>query len=101
MDMKNFLTICLFLIPSISFAVNTYLVMDWKNDTKIILHEKQCMVSGLTGGRAIITKFDGSYIRGCWNYVDNGKHIRIDWDNPNAPGDFAILDVKYFYPVKE
>jgi hypothetical protein len=99
--MKNILIILFLMFPSISFAVNTYLVMDWKNDTKIILHEKTCNVSGLTGGRAIITKFDGSYIKGCWNYVDNGKHIRIGWDNPNAPGDFSVLNTKNFYIVQE
>lgn len=98
---KDFITVCLFLIPSVSFAGNTYLVMDWKNETKIILSERQCDIQGLNGAKGVITKPDNTYVMGCWKYVDGGKHIRIDWDYPDAPGDFAVLDARNFYIVQD
>ena len=102
MDMKDILAFCLCLIPSISYAdKEVYLVNQWSSNTRIVLQEKSCLVHGLTGSRAVVQRADGAYIRGCWYYVDGGKYIRIDWDIPNHPGDFAVIEVEKFHVVEE
>ena len=98
---KDFLIVCLFLFPSVSFAAETYMVMQWNHSTRIVLQDKSCLVQGLTGARAVVQRTDGAYIKGCWNYIDGGKHIKIDWDNPAKPGDFAVLEVVRFEVVTE
>ena len=98
---KNILLICFFLFPSVSFAAETYMVMQWNNTTRVVLQEKSCLVQGLTGARAVVQRTDGTYIRGCWSYIDGGKHIKIDWDNPAKPGDFAVLVASEFDIVVE
>jgi len=91
----------LLLIPTLAYAVETYLVMQWNNKTRVVLQEKTCLVHGLKGSRAVVQRTDGAYIQGCWQYVDGGKHIKIVWDNPNAPGDFAVIEANKFHVVQE
>lgn len=102
MVMKDILAFCLCLIPSISYAgKEVYLINQWSSNTRIVLQEKSCLVDGLTGSRAVVQRADGAYIRGCWYYIDGGKHVRIDWDNPNHPGDFTVIEVEKFHAVEE
>lgn len=98
--MKKILAI-LFLVPTMAFAVETYMVLDWNATTRIVLQDASCLVKGLTGSRAAVQRDDGQHIKGCWKYVDGSKHIRIDWDNPVVKGDFAVLDATRFRVVQE
>lgn len=100
----KFIISLLFLIPSLMVEAkpkDIYLVMQWNNTTRIVLQEKSCLVHGLTGSRAAVQRVDGAYIQGCWNYENDGKYIKINWNNPHAPGDFAILESKLFNVVEE
>ena len=72
------------------------MVMDWNLTTRIVLVEKSCLVEGLKGSRAVVQRDDGAFIQGCWEYADNKKHIRIEWNNPLAPGDFSVLPADNF-----
>lgn len=75
------------------------LVFDVTNNTRVVLNNKSCLVPGLKGTRAVVQRIDGEYIQGCWEKVDNDKNAKIVWDNPIAPGDFAILRLVDFYSV--
>ncbi|MEN6294313.1 MAG: hypothetical protein ABFD07_20155 [Methanobacterium sp.] len=98
--MKYFAGLAIFLI---SFAANaeTYMVFHYNQTTRVVLTQGSCLVNGLSGNRAAIQRDDGRYLRGCWKYVDNDLHIRIDWENPAKPGDFAVLRVRDFVPVSD
>ena len=99
--MKKLIVLLSFLLASTANAAEVFLVMQWNETTRIVLQDKQCLVKGLTGLRAVVQRHDGAYIKGCWKYVDNRKNVRIDWDNPNAPGDFAVLEMNKFKIVEE
>lgn len=79
-----------------------YLVMEWNNKSRILLTKDVCQVKGLTGSKASVQRLDGAYIRGCWKYSEhNPDHVRIDWENPKQPGDFAVLELNRFQYVEE
>jgi len=96
--MKKLLLILLF-VSTNSLASETYMVMEWNLTTRIVLSEKSCLVEGLKGSRAVVQRDDGAFIQGCWEYQDNKKHIRIEWNNPVAPGDFSVLPADKFNVV--
>jgi hypothetical protein len=50
-----------------------------------------CLVKGLNGSRAVVQRNDGLYIQGCWTLSKDSQTVRIEWNNPNAPGDFSVL----------
>jgi hypothetical protein len=88
------------LVPVVVFA-KSYMVYNYTSDVRIVLSAESCLVNTLTGSRAVVQRSDGVYIRGCWKFIDNDKHVRIDWDNPNVPGDFAVINAKLFKPETE
>lgn len=88
------------MLPTLAFA-KSYMVYQYTSDVRIVLSAESCLVDKLIGSRAVIQRIDGVYIRGCWKFIDNDKHVRIDWDNPNVPGDFAVIDAKSFKPETE
>lgn len=94
------LAFLLLIIPSIAYA-KSYMVYQHTPDVRVVLSSESCLVDKLTGSRAVVQRSDGIYIRGCWKFVDDNKHVRIDWDNPNIPGDFAVIDIKLFKTTKE
>jgi hypothetical protein len=97
--MKKLICLLLF-VPCIVFAEH-YMVYNYTKDVRIVLAQGSCLVNNLKGLRASIQRTDGIFIRGCWYFVDNNKHVRIDWDNPKVPGDFAVIDAKLFQPSTE
>lgn len=96
--MKKLLAIILLASTSQAHA-EAYMVFHWNQSTRVVLSNNSCLVKGLTGSRAAIQRDDGKFVRGCWQFVDNDQHVRIDWENPAKPGDFAVLRVKDFTPV--
>lgn len=95
----------LFLLVTLIFSytvyAETYLVFQVSPNARVVLAQNGCLVKGLTGSAASVQRTDGRFIRGCWRYVDNGNNVRIDWDNPAASGDFAVIRAKDFSPVNE
>lgn len=90
------------LLSAVSLAyAEAYMVFHYNSSTRVVLSQGNCLVKGLTGNRAAIQRDDGRFLRGCWHFVDNDQHVRIDWENPAKPGDFAVLRVKDFVPVVE
>lgn len=79
----------------------SYMVFHFNQTTRVVISQGSCLVKGLEGNRAAIQRDDGKFLRGCWRYVDNDQHVRIDWENPAKPGDFAVLRVKDFVPVTD
>lgn len=98
--MKRLVGITLLLFSSLAQA-ETYMVFHYNSTTRVVLSQASCLVNGLTGLRAAIQRDDGKFLRGCWRYVDNDQHVRIDWENPAEPGDFAVLRVRDFVPVTD
>jgi len=96
--MKYLLALVL-LVFSYSVFADEYLVFEYNQNVRIVLQAEPCLVKTLTGKRAAVQRSDGQFIRGCWTAVDNGQHIRIEWENPAQPGDFSILNTKDFQPV--
>lgn len=99
--MKKFVFIACLSFASAAWA-ETYLVYHVSQYARIVLNKRACLVSGLNGNAAVIQNAKGQYIQGCW-HVDrnNSNHIRIDWHNPAAPGDFSVIEANKFTPVEE
>ena len=96
--MRFFALLSLLLASTIARA-EAYMVYQYNQSTRVVLSNNSCLVKGLEGNRAAIQRDDGKFMRGCWRFVDNDQHVRIDWENPAKPGDFAVLRVKDFTPV--
>lgn len=99
--MKKLVAILTLLISSTAFA-ETYLVYHVAQHARVVLSKKACLVPSLNGNAAVIQNAKGQYMQGCW-HVDrnNSNHIRIDWNNPAAPGDFSVIESNKFEPVTE
>ena len=99
--MKVLLLIATLSFSSLAYA-ETYLVYVINQNVRVVLNKKPCLVSTLKGNAAALQTTAGKFVRGCW-HVDrnNSDHIRIDWDNPAAPGDFAVLPLTMFTTVNE
>ena len=98
--MRYFAFLTLF-FASFAAHAEAYMVYQYNQHVRIVLGPGSCLVEGLTGSRASVQSLNGKYIRGCWKFVDNDQHVRIDWENPAKPGDFAVLRAKDFTPVTE
>lgn len=83
---------------SVAYA-ESFLVFDVTDTTRVVLSSGSCLVPKLTGARAVVQRSDGAYIQGCWIKIDGDKHVKIYWNNPAVPGDFAVLRLVDFYPV--
>lgn len=92
--MKKMLFIALLLLPLIAKA-ETFLVWQFTDQVRVVL--KQSGGKCKKGNEAVAQRIDGAYIPGCWVYEPNPELIRVTWHN----GDFAILKIKDFTPVKE
>ena len=88
--MKLYLTILLLLISSSVWA-KPYLVLEWNQYARIVMTNDACLIPALKGNRAVVQRTDGAYIQGCWKLSDDSQTVRIDWNNPAAPGDFSVL----------
>lgn len=96
--MKYYLTFLLLLVSQSAWA-KSYLVMEWNQYARIVLTNETCLVKTLKGNRAVIQRSDGAYIQGCWVLSKDSQTVRIDWNNPNAPGDFSVLRFGDFHVV--
>lgn len=89
-----------------------YLVLQWSQNSRIILSKSPCLVPGLEGGRAVVQRLEQtgkvSFIKGCWT-VDpaNPDLVKIMWE-PNQYSakakikhDFAVLEMAKFTYVEE
>jgi len=87
---------------STAAQAETYLVYHVSQHARIVLSKRACVVPTLQGLAASIQNTKGQYIQGCW-HVDrnNSDHIRIDWNNPAAPGDFSVIEANKFTPVDQ
>jgi hypothetical protein len=99
--MKNFIIGLIALFFSSAAYADSYLVYNVTDGTRVVINEASCLVAGLHGKRAVVQRADGAYIRGCWEKIDGGKHVKIVWDNPAIPGDFAVLKLVEFYPASD
>jgi len=99
--MMNYIAGLILLVASITAWAQTYMVFEYNANARIVLGQGSCLVQGLTGARASVQRNDGKFIRGCWQFIDNDAHVKIEWENPAKPGDFAILNAKDFHPVDE
>ena len=90
------------LVFSLAAQAETYLVYHVSQHARIVLNKRACLVPSLNGNAAVIQNTKGQYLQGCW-HVDrnNSNHIRIDWNNPAAPGDFSVIEANKFEPVTE
>jgi hypothetical protein len=98
--MKYYLTILLLLASSTAWA-KPYLVFDWNQNTRIVMTNESCLVETLKGSRAAVHRNDGLYIQGCWALSKDSQTVRIDWNNPKAPGDFSVLRFGDFHVVDD
>lgn len=98
--MKYILGLLIAVLPILAHA-ESYMVYNYAPNARVVLGQGDCLIKGLTGNRAVVQRDDGKYVRGCWKFTDNDQHVRIDWEFPAKPGDFAILRVKDFTPVVE
>ena len=98
--MKYYLTILLLLLSSTAWA-KPYLVLEWNQYARIVMTNETCLVKTLKGNRAVVQRSDGAYIQGCWKLSDDSQTVRIDWNNPAAPGDFSVLRFGDFKAVDD
>ena len=97
--MKYYLIILL-LVSSTAWA-KPYLVLEWNQNTRIVMNNDDCLVKGLKGHRAVVQRNDGAYIQGCWELSKDSQTVRIDWNNPAAPKDFSVLRFGDFHVVDD
>lgn len=97
--LKYIIALALLCIPVITYA-KLFLVYQYTPKVRIVITNEECLVKSLKGSRAAIQRDDGAFMRGCWNLIDgNTNMVRIDWDNPKVPGDFAVIEFNRFKSV--
>lgn len=74
--------------------VRVYHISDF---VKVLIAENECGLKNLNGKAALVQDIMGQHVKGCW-YIDptNKDNIRIDWNNPAKPGDFAVIESSKF-----
>ena len=99
--MRKLLFIIALTLSTAAWAEN-YLVYNFSPHARVVLNKRACLVPTLNGNAAALQTDKGKFIQGCW-HVDrnNSNHIRIDWNNPAAPGDFSVIEANKFEPVTE
>lgn len=96
---KYLIALALLCLPVIAYA-KLFLVYQLTPSVRIVLTNEDCLVKSLKGSRAAIQRDDGAFVRGCWTLDETNKSmIKIDWDNPKVPGDFAVIESNRFKPV--
>lgn len=99
MARKQIIALVLLCIPVIAYA-KLFLVYQFTPKVRIVITNEECLVKSLKGSRAAIQRDDGAFMRGCWTLDETNKTmVRIDWDNPKVPGDFAVIDINHFKQV--
>jgi hypothetical protein len=94
----------LMLAVSAALMAKPYLALNWTDNLTVVLMETPCQVNGKHGSHAEAQWSNGSTIQGCWRFVDDYQHVRIEWNNPMAPNDFAVLrfgDFKLIEPKEK
>lgn len=79
----------------------SYMVYYHTQDVRVVLSTTKCGMQGFKGSEAALQTVNNRFVRGCWYQVDNGENVRIDWNNPAVPGDFAVIPLKSFSPASE
>jgi len=97
---KYYLSLILLATSSTAWA-KPYLVLEWNQYARIVMTNESCLVKTLKGNRAVVQRSDGAYIQGCWKLSDDSQTVRIDWNNPAAPGDFSVLRFSDFHVVDD
>jgi len=87
--------LALLLLTPLSALSANYLVWQYTDNVRVVLSEHQGKCKA--GKEAVAQRIDGMFIPGCWALEPNPELIRIDWHN----GDFSVLVLKDFTPVKE
>ena len=96
MARTKLIALALLCFPVIAYA-KLFLVYHFTPSVRVVLTNEECLVKTLKGNRAAIQRDDGAYMKGCWNFTDNNLNlVRIDWDNPKVPGDFAVIEFNRF-----
>jgi hypothetical protein len=99
--MRWLLLFSMLTLSTLAYA-ETYLVLQWNTKARIVLSKQTCRVPGMSGNSASLQFINNAFIRGCWAVdQNNSDHVRIDWDNPRAPGDFSVLELSKFTAVSE
>ena len=80
---------------SCSASAADYLVWQFTEQVRVVLSPTPGKCK--TGNQASAQSIDGRFIPGCWTYESNPELIRIVWHN----GDFSVLRIRDFTPVKE
>jgi hypothetical protein len=88
--MRYILAIVLAAMPLVALA-KPVLVLNWSPQLKIVLTEDNCNIKNFKGKAARVQHVSGNKVHGCWVFVNDHQHVRIEWNNPQAPGDFAVL----------
>ena len=99
MARKHLIALALLCLPVIAYA-KLFLVYQFTPKVRIVLTNEECLVKSLKGSRAAIQRDDGAFMKGCWTLdAANKNMVRIDWDNPKVPGDFAVIEFNHFKAV--
>ena len=85
----------LLLLVSTTVIAADYMVFQCTDEVRIVLGQTPGKCK--SGNQASAQNINGSYIPGCWSYEPNPNLVRIVWYN----GDFSVLRLKDFIPVKE
>lgn len=89
------------LFASMTANAVPYMVYNFSEYARVVISNETCLVTRLKGSRASVQTQTGKYVQGCWYFVDNDKHVRIDWNNPVKPNDFAVIPFSNFKTVDE
>lgn len=98
--MRYFLFLGALLASTTANAV-PYLVYNFTNEVRVVINNESCLVTRLKGNRAAVQTVTGKFVQGCWYFVDNQQNVRIDWNNPAKPDDFAVIPFDKFKMVDD
>jgi len=73
-----------------SAKAETFMVMQFNDDVRIVLSQSKCELAGY---RAAAQKINGEFLKGCWSAKD--AMIVIKWE----AGDFSEFPVEAFKPT--
>lgn len=79
----------------------TYQVMQFNEDVRIVLSNEPCPVKGFDGKIAVAQRIDHQFWRGCWTNEPHEKLVRIQWvfdeDKRHDPNSFSLFDADRFF----
>lgn len=98
--MRYFLLAAL-MLTSLTANATPYLVYNYTENVRVVISNETCLITNLKGNRAAVQTVTGKFVQGCWYFVDEHKHVRIDWNNPGLKNDFAVIPFSEFKVVDE